>query len=716
MSRSPAPLARSFTRLTSSVVALLLGATLTLRAADEAAPAAKADQKSSALPLTKVVMFSSGVGFFEHDGSVSGDAHVDLRFNVSDINDLLKSMVLQDFNGGKVSTVNYGSKDPITKTLRTFSIDLTAQPTLADLLKQIRGESVQVDAPQPITGTIIGVEKRKIRIGKDETTESDFLNLLTAEGLRSVSLDSVVRIKLENEKLNKELQLALAVLATGHDTDKKTVALHFLGDGKRKVRVSYIQEAPIWKTSYRLVLKDGEAPFLQGWAIVENTTEQDWSDVNLTLVSGRPISFVMDMYTPLFVNRPVVEPELYASLRPQTYDQDLAAKDAEFRGRAMEEKGVGAGLAMRRQNALRKAAAAPMAPGLAAAKADRFAGDADQLQEEGLQEGVQSLAQAGNVGELFQYTIETPVSLPRHESAMLPIVNESVTGKKVSIYNPSVHPKYPLNGLKLTNSTAGKLHLMQGPITVFDGGTYAGDARIEDTPPGSERLISYAMDLDTEVAPESIGHPEQLTQVRIVKGTLWTQRKYTRTEKYTVKNSGRRAKDVLIEYPVDPNWKLVAPKEPAEKTRNLYRFAVAADPGKPALLTVEEERSENQQVALTNVDDGTIVYYMNTPQASPKVKAALAEVIKRKQAIAGIQAKRRQLESQVQAIDQEQSRIRQNMAQLDRNSDLYNRYVKKFGEQEDQMETLRKQIQGEEANEAAAHKSLDEYLESLDLG
>jgi len=131
---------------------------------------------------------------------------------------------------------------------------------------------------------------------------------------------------------------ALMVLAQSKSTDEKTVSLKFLGKGDRQVRVGYIQESPIWKTSYRLVLKDEDKPFLQGWAIVENTTEDDWKDVRLTLVSGRPISFVMDLYEPLYVSRPVVEPELFASLRPQTYGQDLAGADADFVRKASEFK------------------------------------------------------------------------------------------------------------------------------------------------------------------------------------------------------------------------------------------------------------------------------------------------------------------------------------------------------------------------------------------
>ena len=706
-----APLAsRTVSRLLPTLAVLLLP--LGLCRADEPQAAPKeADKAAAPLPLTKVVMFSSGVGFFEHKGEVTGDARVDMRFNVRDINDLLKSMVLQDFDGGKISTVNYGSKDPITKTLKSFSIDLTTQPTLADLLKQIRGEAVQVEAPQPITGTIIGVERRKIKIGKDETADVDFLNLLTSDGLRSISMENITRIKLTNEKLNSELQQALAVLATGHDTDKKTVALHFLGNGKRQVRVGYIQEAPVWKTSYRLVLKDKEAPFLQGWAIVENTTEQDWNNVSLTLISGRPISFVMDLYEPLFVPRPVVVQEIYASLRPQSYDQDLAARDAEFRRKADVAGGEGRALAQSHaRNAPAKAtAAAPALPGAAG----YFTGEAEQDQGWDMGKGVESVAQAAKVGELFKYEIATPVSLPRHESAMLPIVNDSVKGRKVSIFNPNVQPKHPLNGLKLTNST--ELHLMQGPITVFDGGAYAGDAQIDDLAPGTERLLSYALDLDTEVATEAKAHPELLTSVRIAKGTLFADRKYKRSQTYTIKNSGNHSKEVLVEYPHDPNWNLVAPKEPAEKTRDLYRFSVQAEPGKPATLEVIEDRTDRQQMAVTNLDDGTIGFYMSAQVTSPKVKEALAETIKRKQAIEQLTIKRQQLEQQVGTINQEQARIRENMKQLDHNSDIYNRYVKKFGEQEDQIESLHKQIQGLQTEETAARKSLDDYLLGLDL-
>jgi hypothetical protein len=659
------------------------------------------------IPIRRVVMFNSGVAYFEHEGNIAGDASVDLKFNVRDINDLLKSMVLQDQGGGTISTVTYGSKDPVTRTLQTFSIDLTGNPTLAGLLEQIRGEEIEIDAPNPIAGVIVGVEtrKKKVKDDSDEVIETTYLNLLTDEGLRSVPLESVGRIKLADPKLNAELRQALAVLAQSNSADKKTVTLKFLGEGERPVFVGYVQEAPVWKTSYRLVLGD-EEPLLQGWAIVENTTESDWSNVDLTLVSGRPISFVMDLYEPLYVDRPVVEPELHASVRPRIYEQDLAKSEAEFR-KAAEGHQMREQLAMdRARRSL--AGAMPAAPAAAAPEEKAAAKRFD------LQQGVQAAAQAGELGELFQYRISTPVTLPRSRSAMLPIVNEKVKGEKLSIYNQQVHAKHPLNGLRLKNTT--NLHLMQGPITVFDDNAYAGDARIEDMQPGGERLISYAMDLAVEVAPTTKNEPQQLVGLKLVKGTLTVINKYSREQKYVVKNSADETKNVLIEFPIDPTWKLVEPKEPAETTRDLYRFAVEAAQGEPAELMIRQEYTASENVAVTNLQIPQILFYVSAKNVGEEIKTALREVVKRKQQIDAVVAKRQELERQIAVIQQEQDRIRKNMEQLPQDSDLYRRYIKKFTDQEDEIEQFRLQVTAAVGEEQKLRKELDDYWAGLSLG
>ena len=625
-------------------------------------------------------------------------------------------MVVQDAGGGRISAVNYGSKDPITKTLQTFAIDLTENPTLADLLDQIRGERVEFDAPDRVAGVILGVERRAQQIGEEKVIEVEYLNLLTDDGLRSVALNQVGRIRIMNESLDAELRQALTILATSHSTDKKTVQLRFDGAGERPVRVGYIQESPVWKTSYRLVVDDDTA-LLQGWAIVENTSDADWSDVSLTLVSGRPISFLMDLYEPLYVPRPTVVPDLFASLMPQTYDDDLARR-AGRRGGGFGGGGQGGqrgkfrdlsqnGVFSEGQAREADAAAPAAAPAMGGRDAQHaFAFTADSMKQA-------AAAQGGDVGELFQYTIDLPVTLPRQQSAMLPIANQSVDVEKVSIYNPAVHAKHPLNGLRLTNSTG--LHLMQGPITVYDDGAYAGDAQIDDLPPDADRLISYALDLNVEVAPEQKPRPEQITQVRFAKGVLQVTRKYSQLRTYRVVNSDDKDRTVLVEHPVTPGWNLVTPEEPAEKTRSLYRFAVNATPAEPAELTVHEELVQSQSVSANNLNQQTVGIYLKSSVTSDAVKQALSEIIKRKIAIEQLNLRNARLAQDVNEIAQDQDRIRKNMGAIDRNSEIYRRYVKKFTDQETDIEKHRAEADRLTVDIAKLSKDLDQYILGLNL-
>jgi len=650
------------------------------------------------LPIQRVVLFSSGVGYFQHHGDVEGDAAATFLFKTDQINDVLKSMVVMDYGEGNVNSIRYPSREPLERALRSFAVDISEDPDLAELLTQLRGAEVTVDAPEPITGKILGIETHK-RIVPEAATElvleEAVLNLVTDEGIKSVPLRSVGQLRMLDERLDRELRQALELLIGSQDTERKPVTVRFTGQGRREVTVGYIAEAPVWKASYRLVLAEAE-PRLQGWAIVENTSDSDWKDVQLALVSGRPISFIQDLYTPLYAPRPVVEPELYASLKPRLHEEGM---------RARAEAGVAAAERMKRP----VEAPAPMPAGRPAAQAEAFGAAKLGLS---LDKGVQSVAAAEEAGELFRFTIEQPIDLPRHRSAMLPIVNSPMQAEKVSVYNASVLAKHPLNGAYLTNDTA--LKLPAGPITVFDEDMYAGDARLDNMVPQEKRLISYAVDLNVTVDP-SQQSSSRIASGRIDRGMLHIRHRRVYTQTYAIHNKSDQPREMVIEHPFHPSRKLLEPNEYEEKTPQVYRFRLGVDAEATKEFDVKTEQVHMETIAIFDGNLRSLLQYTKQGEISEKVRDALAKAVEIRRQIAELEEKLDQLEHQKRQIEEGQGRLRQNLQTVGAQTSLGRRYLQKLNEQEDQIEQLTGQIEEVRKQFESKRTELREYLEGLNL-
>jgi hypothetical protein len=692
-----------------------------------AAPAAAKDAPQ--LPISQCVLFSSGVGYFQREAEIEGNTRVDLTFPVSDINDLLKSMVLQDLGGGHVAAVSYESHDPIDKTLKSFAVNLTQNPSYGQILNQARGEKVEVtqqqvaNQPGTLTGTIIGVEKQKQPAGKDGAVDVECLNLWCAEGMRGVKLSDIQRVRFLNPVMESEFRRALEVLALSHDTQKKAVTLNFEGQGRRPVRVGYVIENPIWKTSYRLMLNKEGKPFLQGWAVVENPSDEDWKDVRMALVSGRPISFQMDLYQPLYVPRPTVVPELFASLMPKTYEG----------GMERDNKGLGNESAPQVKAPADKKETEQMGRRLGAIRAGGGSGKGGPATnfEDGasvlalrLDQGVASTANASLLGDFFQYSIDHPVNLARQKSAMLPIVSKEVEGTKVSIYNQGTHAKFPLHGLKFKNTSG--LHLMQGPLTVFEGNNYAGDARILDLQPGEERLLSYAVDLGTEVEAINPTSNGKLTKVKLYKGLLYSTTRVQEGKVYHAKNRTEQDHLLIIEHPYRPEFNLVkatyedAAKKtkeikPSERARDVYRFEVNAPAGKAITTEVLEERDVVSTVEINNTNDDTIRYFLSQAVSSPKVKEALQKAMALKNKHSTTQQELAQVEKQLKVVTDDQARLRANLKETPATAPVYKRYLEKLEKQEAEIEKMQMSQKKLQDAELAERQAFDSYLAALDV-
>jgi hypothetical protein len=709
-----------------AAAAIWLAADRLLDAAPAAPAPAQGDPRPAVtLPVSQVVLFNSGVGYFARSGEVEGDARVDLSFPETDINDLIKSMTLQDFGGGRVASVSYESREPAARTLASFAVNLNEHPTIGHILTQIRGEKVEVSLqptaqaqPGTLTGTVVGVEHRKLPSGPNQTLDADYLNLLTADGLRSVKILDVLRIEFTNPVLEAEFKRALEVLAQSHDAQKKAVSLHFTGDGRRRVKVGYVVEAPIWKTTYRLVLdKDGK-PYLQGWAVVENTTDEDWASVNMALVSGRPISFKMDLYNPLYVPRPTVEPELFASLRPPTYQAPLFGHEelAQFQPKPEAAPAPAAGFGAMPGGARRG--------GVEFDRALRAGKDAEARKKHAAQLGrdlaermdlgaVQSAATASQLGDFFQYVIDHPVSLARQKSALLPIIGQDVQAGRVSIYNQAVQPKHPLLGLRFKNTTGA--HLAQGPITIFEGSTYAGDARILDVQPGEERLLAFAIDLGMEVNPETGQGSARITSLKATTGVIHISRTFREEKVHKVVNRADGERTLLIEHPnrTGQGFKLVDTPKPVEETADLWRFKLAVPAGKSAELKVVEERPAGEEIVLTNSDENRIRFVINLDEASPELKEQLNKALALKGEWDAVRRDVGRVQADLARITADQDRIRKNLRETPKEAAVYETYLKKLSDQEKEIDALTEKQKQLTAREHESKIAYEEFLRNV---
>jgi hypothetical protein len=661
------------------------------------------------VPVRMAVLFSSGVGYFEHMGLVTGNSTTELRFKTNQINDILKSLVLQDLDGGRVGTVVYPSQDPLTRTLRSFQVDLSSNPSLAELLTQLRGSNVRIAIQaEQLEGTILGLEKKRKAVdGKDQIVDTWVLNLISGGSVRAVPLDDVQRVELEDPQLQQELHKALMALSQARDQAKKPVIINFQGEGQRRVRLGYVVETPIWKTSYRLIMPNYPEPQgrLQGWAIIENQTDNDWNDVQLSLVSGRPISFVQELYAPLYIPRPVVKPELYTSLRPQTYEagiEEAPSKAAERPAPAPPPMPRGRGIAA-------------MAPGKSAQQAAPESTPEQESAETPLEPtaSVIAAAAAGKIGELFQYTVGQ-VSLPRQRSAMIPIVTDTIDVERVSIYNQGVLANHPLNGAHLKNTT-GK-HLLQGPVTVLDGNAYAGDARIDNLPPGQERLISYAIDLQVLVNATNNRQESTVQTGKIVKGVLQLTRKHVSGQDYIVENKGDHDKVIVIEHPLRQGWKLVDSPKPFETTDTLYRFKESVTAGKAVKVAVQEEFIQGETIAILAADLGQLEFYSRMGEIPKDVREALMKAMRLKSALLDTERQMRAKQQELENIGQEQQRLRANMGSVSSTSQYYTRLLTKLNDQETQIEKLQGEIDQLKRTYDQQRKELETYLMNTTVG
>ena len=649
------------------------------------------------LPVERVVLSTAGVAYFEHGGTVQDDASVTLRFTAPQLNDLLKSLVVQDFDGGRLGTVGFPGQDPLDRILGSFSVNLAGEPSLGDLLSQLRGAKarIAVEGGETLDGSVLGVERRQ-RAAGETVIEQEVVSLLGDAGIRSVALDNVRRIEFVDVVLQEEFQRALAALVDNRDSARKPVSIGFLGKGERRVALGYVVEAPLWKSSYRLVLPqadgDGKA-HLQGWAVVENTTEQDWRGVELALISGQPLAFIEDLYGPQYLQRPVYQSARAANIAPQAYAGGMVMEaSADYAREGMP---------------MAAAAAAAPAPPPRAAPAARAKGLND------IAGSVGNEARTEAVGSDVRFVLDG-IDIDRQRSAMLPIVNTAIDAQAVTIYDARVLAEHPLLGVRLRNTSG--LPLPGGPLTVLSGNQYAGDARIEYLPADESRLLSFAVDLPVSVQLRGRGFEQTIQALRIVRGTLESRVTATRSTTYSFRNAAKTAREVLVVHPFSERYELLEPAQADERTSDEYRFKWQLAAGEEREFNVREQRVDMQAVALLGGSFDAAALVQSDAALPEPLRAALAKMAELQTALADAESERDLASSEIDVLVAEQGRVRDNLGAVAGGTQLAERLLGKLNEQESAIEDLQRRRQTAVARAESARKALQDYIATLDVG
>lgn len=673
-------------------------------AAGVAAPVLAYQDEAQDLPITAITLYRSGVGSFERVGSVRGDANVYLRVDQDQLNDLLKSLVVLDGGGGRVGAISYGSREPIERRLASFGVNLADNPSMAELLGRLRGAKVQLQtADSTATGTITSVEPVQ-RAEGDTTIATHAVTIFTGAGIKRVDLDNIIALEFLDAQLKQDIERALDILAQERDENIRTVEVANTGEGERELLISYVHEMPVWKPAYRLVLSERGEPILQAWAIVENTTEEDWNKIDLSLVASQPVGFTMDLQTPLFVQRPDVPVPGGLLARPKMYTGGGGQSPFQDGGDVPE---------VDMQRAMRSA------PAAARESAGRGRSGSAMLTLESAEaffDSAASMAAAVQVGESVVLRIENPISLERQQSAMIPVLTEKVKARKISIYTPGDGGE-PMLGVELTNTTSAPM--ISGPVAVYDG-AYAGDAMVGFVPRQAERMLAYAVDMELKAQQAQSSSSSRATY-RISNGMLVSSFVRTMTNTYTLRNEAGKQRTVVIEHQPMPGWELIEPsgREAGGKKSDdgKMRFERTVDAGKTLELKVVERRSESSRYGLIDADVANLIEQVTRGggQASDELVEALRKGASLNRQIAELRSQLDATLEQVRGIESDQARIRQNMQAIDRTTDLYRRYLETLGQQEDRMNELRARANELRASLEKAEADRRAYFENLDV-
>jgi hypothetical protein len=685
-------------------------------------------QVAQVLPVRKVVLYKNGVGYFEHAGAVSGNQRVNIDFTSAQLNDVLQSLTVLDEGGGRIAGVNYNSTTPVEQQLKTLALGLKDYPATIAVYQALRGQRVEVTgAGASFAGKLVNVEFRRETDKNGQTSEDHyFLIVATDSGaLRTAELTDSVSVRMIDATVQKQFANYLEIVASAQNQQVRHLTLDALGQGQRELRVSYISEVPVWKSTYRMVFPrtaNGNAT-VQGWAVVDNTVGADWDNVQLSLVAGAPQSFIQPLSQPLYTRRPEIPIAANEQTAPQTHEAAEMQEHVVHVQSEMMNNQLTAPMRIPHDITTgAKVAATPLSSfgvagmeGLGGSVGGAVGGAFGSGVGGNVGGGVYRASDAMQQGEVstnafddfFEYALTQPVTIHKNESAMVPILQQELPAEHVTLW--SQKESTPLRAVWLENKS--KLTLDTGSFSIFENGEFAGEGLLDPIHPGEKRLLSYAADQAVKVHRGGFMNTRTLHHIAMHEGVLVESTTEVTENTYTVNNAADEARTVIVEHARRANAELDSEPKPAETTATAYRFRVAVEPHQSVDLHVGERATLAEKIRIDPNNDRS-AFLISISKYTPALEEKLRPLIDAETALSDLNRKIKEMEEKEKTLAADEARDRDNLTAL-KGNDAAKRFVAELNRAEDEIESMRKERAGVEKERDAARTHLESILAQL---
>lgn len=678
------------------------------------------------IPVKKVVLSTGGLAHFEHVASVDGNEILQMPVRFNQVDDVLKSLVVFD-KEGHIGSVTLPGRQPLAQIFRDLPFSKADMNSPILLLNAYQGADITVTGSETIQGKLIRIVPKKVKVSKrsdskiPEFKPEHYISMLTEKGLQQFVFEDLKSVQFKDQKIRDEMKRALMAVRENSTQDVRVLSVDMKGQGKRNVTLAYVVEAPLWKSSYRLVMpenkKDMDTGFIQGWAVVENMTSGDWTDVDLTLISGNPVTFRQALYQSYHVQRPELPVEVFGRVMPRVDTGSMsigrsAASDAPARSKRAQAYGglMKSNMMMDAESdeiAMPMAAAAPM-----------------ELREESL--GAGAMAQMANAAQSSEatsqvlFTFKDKFNLKAGQSMMVPFVSQKIPVERFSLYQPDTHAEHPLSAVRLKND--GNSGLPPGILTLYEesktlnGMGFVGDAQLPVLGKGEERLISYALDSKTNISRKSKNNQRRDT-ITIAKGVMRTAVKYRSETEYTIKAPAEESRVVMIEHLKQYNYDLITPSpKDTEETKTHYRVKADVKAGAVKKVKIILERDDWESVMIANLSSNNLKTYASTRgKLDQKTRKLFAKMAKMRSAVETVQQQIRKSERNRQEIYKDQNRLRENIRSLGGKSDLKDRYLDRLDDQEDALEAIEENLNKLQSQKLRKQTELEKFVLNIEF-